>query len=230
MSPETTRAGFDLFISYAHADGRDDNREKVAALVEAIQADYLRVTGGALIVFFDTHVIRSMDDWEAKILTGLRESKMKVAMLSPSYFQSGYCRREWEIYVETELAQALPGAGITPIYVVRHPAFEANPVDEQLRHWINDLRRRQYIEWLPFWPKGAKELERRDVRGKLAALAAQIAERLERAAVRDASPNTVPLLSVHFVGRRDEMHALPPPTGGEIGSLMIKTSRRVGPE
>jgi hypothetical protein len=105
-------------------------------------------------VFFETHEIRSMDDWEAKIVTGLRQSRMMVAVLSPSYFQSAFCRREWEIYVETELALALPGDGITPIYVVKHPAFEADPVEKELRHWIKDLRRRQYIEWLPFWPVG----------------------------------------------------------------------------
>jgi hypothetical protein len=46
------------------------------------------------------------------------------------------------------------------------------------------------------------------MRRKLADLPGQIRERLERAAVRDQSPNNVPLPSVHFVGRRDEMHAL----------------------
>ena len=202
------RDEFDLFISYAHADDRGEHAGKVAALVEAIKADYLRVTGTPLRVFFDTDEIRSMDAWEARILTGLRQSKMMVAILSPSYFASAYCLKEWEIYVETELAQALPGEGITPIYVVTHPAFEADPVEEQLRHWIKDLRRRQYIEWLPFWPEGAAALERQDVRRKLADLPGQIAERLHRAAIRDTTPHTVPLPSIHFVGRRDEMHAL----------------------
>jgi len=202
------RDEFDLFISYAHADDRGEHAGKVTALVEAIKADYLRVTGTPLRVFFDTDEIRSMDAWEARILTGLRQSKMMVAILSPSYFASAYCLKEWEIYVETELAQALPGEGITPIYVVRHPAFETDPVEEQLRHWIKDLRRRQYIEWLPFWPEGAAALERQDVRRKLADLPGQIAERLHRAAIRDTTPHTVPLPSIHFVGRRDEMHAL----------------------
>jgi hypothetical protein len=208
MSPETRKPEFDLFISYAHADDRGENLEKVTALIAAIKADYLRVTGAALNIFFDTHSIGSMDDWEAKILTGLRHSKMMVAILSPNYFRSDFCRREWETYVETELALALPGDGITPIYVVRHPAFESDPVEEQVRHWIKDLWRRQYIEWLPFWPEGAKALEREDVRRKLADLPGQIAERLRRAATRDASPNTVPFPSDNFVGRRDEMHTL----------------------
>jgi len=37
MSPETPRFAYDLFVSYAHADDRDENREKVAALFEAIK-------------------------------------------------------------------------------------------------------------------------------------------------------------------------------------------------
>ena len=88
------RDEYDLFISYAHADDRGAHAGKVTALVEAIQADYLRVTGTPLRVFFDTQEIRSMDAWEARILTGLRQSKMMVAILSPSYFGSAYCLKE----------------------------------------------------------------------------------------------------------------------------------------
>jgi tetratricopeptide (TPR) repeat protein len=210
VSPGTTWSEFDLFVSYAHADDRGEHAQKVTALVEAIEADYQRFAGAPLRVFFDTEEIRTMDVWEHRILRGLRHSKMMVAVLSPAYFASDYCRKEWEIYVETELAQALPGDGIAPIYVVTHPAFDgqAGSVADRLARWIKDLKRRQYIEWRPFWPEGAKALERQDVRRRLDALPAQIAERLKRAAARDASPNTVPLPSVHFVGRRREMHEL----------------------
>ncbi len=208
MGPRTPTSEFDLFVSYAHLDDRDENAGKVAALVDAIKAEFLHSIGAPLSVFFDTEAIRAMDDWEARILTGLRQSKMMVAVLSPAYFASEYCRKEWEIYVDTELAHALPGEGIKPIYAIKHPAFEADPVEERIRNWIKDLRRQQYIEWLPFWPEGARALEREDVRRKLAGLPGQIAERLERKAIRDGSPNTVPLPSVHFAGRRDEMHDL----------------------
>src|SRR4051794_35942374 len=198
---------FDLFISYAHADDRGEDHRKVSALVEAIQADYERVAGVPLRVFFDVGEIRTMDDWEARILLGLRQSKMMVAVLSPAYFRSDYCRKEWETYVETELAHALPGDGIAPIYVVRHPDFESESVEDRLRHWVRDLKRRQYIDWLDFWPEGAA-LGRADVRRRLDALPGQIAERLRRAEVRGRSPHPVPMPSPHFVGRRDEMHKL----------------------
>src|SRR5690606_14366770 len=91
---------FELFISYAHVDNQGEHAGKVTALVEAIKADYLRFAGTPLKVFFDTDDIRSMDDWQVRILKGLRQSKMMVAILSPAYFASDYCRKEWEHYVE----------------------------------------------------------------------------------------------------------------------------------
>jgi hypothetical protein len=100
MAPETTRPVFDLFIGYAHAADRGESGEKVAALVEAVKIDYLRVTAAALKVFFDTHAIGSMNDRQARMLSGLRQSKMIVAVLSPPYFASDYCRKEAKIYLE----------------------------------------------------------------------------------------------------------------------------------
>jgi len=207
-TPETSDRPYDLFVSYAHVDDRGEHRGKVTAMVDAIRADYRRVAGAELNVFFDVGEIRSMDDWEVRILRGLRQSKMMVAVLSPAYFASDYCRKEWEIYVETELAHALPGEGIAPIYVLSHPAYDGGSEDEHLKHWLHDLRKRQYIDWRPFWPEGAEALGRADARRRLEALPGQIADRLRRAAVRDAAPNTVPLPSTHFVGRRDELHAV----------------------
>jgi tetratricopeptide (TPR) repeat protein len=205
---ETPSRTHDLFVSYAHADDLGEHRGKVTALVEAVRADYRRVAGVELNIFFDVGEIRSMDDWEVRILRGLRHSKMMVAVLSPAYFASDYCRKEWEIYVETELAHALPGEGIAPIYVIRHPAFPNGATDERLKHWIHNLSKRQYIDWIDFWPEGAEALGRADAHRRLEALPGQIADRLRRAAVRDAAPNTVPLPSTHFVGRRDELHAV----------------------
>ncbi len=198
----------DLFVSYAHIDDQGENAGHVSALVSAIEADYRRFAGSPLRVFFDRDEIRAMDDWEGRILTGLRHSKMMVAILSPSYFASAYCRKEWEYYVETELAHALPGDGIAPIYILTHPSFDADPVEETLRRWVHDLRKRQYIDWKDFWPHGYRALEREDVRRRLDHLPGQIAERLKRSKIRQESPHTVPLPSEHFVGRRDEMQTL----------------------
>ncbi len=220
MSESTDADVFDLFISYAHKDNEKDHAGKVTALVQAIREDYAKVSATPLRVFFDLNDIRSMDDWELRILKGLRESKMMVAVLSPMYFDSAYCRKEWEHYVETELAQALPGEGIAPIYVMTHPDYDSGAVGRSLRAWVHDLKRRQYVDWKDYWPEGARALEKEDARRRLDALPGQIAERLKHKTVRDASPHWVPLPSVHFVGRRDELHALREQlVRGQIGAI-----------
>jgi tetratricopeptide (TPR) repeat protein len=216
MSLESSDPTYELFVSYARKDDRNvagegsENDQTITAIVEAVKRDYQRVMGKPLKVFFDTDAIKVGDNWEKNIVRGVRHSKLMLAIVSPNYFASEYCRKEWEIYVETELTQALPGEGIYPIYVIPHDGFDGNPagVDERIRHWVKDLKRRMYIDWRPFWPAGAMALQREDVRQTLDALAGQIADRVQRAAIRDAAPTNMPDPSTHFVGRRDEMQEL----------------------
>ena len=43
-----------------------------------------------------------MDRWEQRILRGLRHCRLMLTVLSPAYFTSDYCRKEWERYLERE--------------------------------------------------------------------------------------------------------------------------------
>ena len=72
---------FDLFISYSR---RDNENGRVSELVERISRDFESFAGRSLIVFFDTHDIRGMDDWRHRILQGLRESQLLLLVLSPA--------------------------------------------------------------------------------------------------------------------------------------------------
>jgi hypothetical protein len=112
---------FDVFISYAHVDNRAEYEGWVERLVTAIQEEHRRFTPLPLKVFLDLEDIRTMDDWEHRILTGLRHSRLMLAVLSPAYFQSRYCRKEWEAYCEHEVDRAMGGEGIAPIYIVKTP-------------------------------------------------------------------------------------------------------------
>ena len=83
-----------------------------------------------------------------------------VAVLSPSYFQSEWCRREWETFTQLELQTTYPGEAISPLYVLDHPDFEK---DEKhlLDDWLKDLKNRQHVEWRLYFPDGAVALQRR---------------------------------------------------------------------
>ncbi len=216
MSTQLPDDSFDLFVSYAHLD---DAQGWITALVAQIEATHARFTPTPLQVFFDRDAIRSMDDWELRILKGIRESKLMVAVLSPNYFASAYCKREWAAYLERELAQALPGDGIAPIYVVSHPAFDSSD-GPQLDEWLKNLQRRQYLDIRPWWQEGPKALEQLDVARRLEDLEHQLNDRLERLRQRQASRSTVPEHNRNFVGRRDELHDLRKKlVGGQVGAI-----------
>src|SRR5208282_3366321 len=130
----------------------------VAALLEAIRAEHAQFTNVPLRVFFDREAIRTMADWEHRILTGLRSAKVMLAVLSPNYVASGFCRREWETYLEHELALTLPGDGITPIYTVTVPGFaDGTATADRL---LTNLGQRQYVDARPWWTEGVAALRR----------------------------------------------------------------------
>ena len=90
---------YDLFISYSR---RDNENGQVAALKAQIETSFRAFAGRDLRIFFDTGEIQGMDDWRHKIQRSLRDSQLFLAVLSPPYLSSPYCRWEWEDYVRYE--------------------------------------------------------------------------------------------------------------------------------
>jgi hypothetical protein len=120
---------YDLFISYLHSD---NHRGQVRELRDAIATDFQQFAGRSLRVFFDEQDIPGMADWERRIAQGLRESRLFLALLSPGYFASGYCRREWEEYIRYEAMRQCLGEGVAPIYFVELPNYSRAPTRRAL--------------------------------------------------------------------------------------------------
>jgi tetratricopeptide (TPR) repeat protein len=192
---------YDLFISYSHKDDADG---WVTALVATLQADHCpEFSPTPLRLFFDRHDIRDMDDWERRIRLGLKSAKVMLAILSPNYFASKYCRQEWQEYREYETRRRLPGEGIATLYTVPVPAFDADPTTHD--DWTADICRRQRVDVLDWRVHGPAKLHDDPVRQRLATLRQRIAERIERSRVISASPTNVPPYSPVFVGRDTEL-------------------------
>ena len=210
----TRETRYDLFVSYAHKDNETLYAGRVTALVDKIRKQFQHIVGRELRVFFDTVEIRTMQDWYGRIQKGLVQSRMMVAVLSPNYFASQFCRHEWAEYIETELAYALPGEGIAPIYVIPHPDFaNASTSDDrmsQVDRWVRDLKKRQYLYWADWWPSGQKSLEEAGIDEALTKLVEDLRDRVTWSEVRDNAPRNAALLrpSPHFKGRREEMRQL----------------------
>ena len=90
---------YDLFLSYARLDNEPATEGWVTAIRDRIAADHRQFSTEPLRNFFDTDEIEDADDWRHRILGALRQSKILLVFLSPTYMASPYCRWEWEDYL-----------------------------------------------------------------------------------------------------------------------------------
>jgi TIR domain/HEAT repeats/NB-ARC domain/PBS lyase HEAT-like repeat len=195
---------YDIFFSYSHADDEDG---WVSALVSNIQAEHARYSPQPLGIFFDRSSIRTMDDWEHYILGGLRSSKTMIALLSPAYFASAFCRTEWKTFLEHELDRANAAETVAPVYLADVPAFdhetEAGDTD-----WIADLRRRQYSDFRQWRSLGLAAFGNPECQRRIAALEQDLAPKIEKAERALASPSNVPPHNPQFTGRAEQLRRL----------------------
>jgi tetratricopeptide (TPR) repeat protein len=204
---------YDLFISYAHAD---NTRGQVRDLCDAVRQDFRRFAGRDLEVFFDEAAIPTMADWERRIAQGLRESRLFLAVLSPGYFASAYCLREWDEYVRYEAMRQCLGEGVAPVYFVELPGLDRGAVAPAIAPLVAEMRKRQWCDLasqapvpiVPWHDAGRRALEDKEVARRLASLKAQMAERLTRADRARASSTNVYRHNPQFVGRVRELTLL----------------------
>jgi hypothetical protein len=204
ISPTAPELEYDLFLSYGHSDNEDG---WISALVAAVQQEHARFFPQPLRIFFDRSSIRTMDDWEHRILRGLRSSKAMIALLSPAYFASQYCRTEWKMFLEHELDRAIPGEGIAPVYMVGAPTFEQEGGTNE-HDWITDLRRRQYTDFRRWRALGLGAFEDPECRRLIAGLEQDIAPKLAKAESALSSNSNVPAHNPNFAGRTQQLRRL----------------------
>lgn len=193
---------YDLFVSYSR---RDNERGQVAALRKEIEASFRTFAGRDLRVFFDTQQIQGMDDWRQKIQRSLRESHLFLAVLSPNYVASPYCRWEWEDYVRYEAMRQCLGEGVAPVFFVALPDAAAPQADQTIARWIDDINHRQTFDMHPWHEHGEQALQEVHVRATLERLSTSVRERLDRSERARRSPNNLIKQNPAFVGRVSEL-------------------------
>jgi tetratricopeptide (TPR) repeat protein len=198
---------YDLFISYSRRDnGQGDGR--VTEFVERIGRDFVGFAGRELVPFFDRSAIAGMEDWRHKILQGLRESRLLLACLTPSYLASEYCEWEFVEYLKSEVSRGYVGEGVAPIYFVPVPGWEDKDFDRSCAAWVAELRRRQCVDLRPWFGEGEAALREAEVQERMAHLNRQIAERVRRGERAEQSLGNVDAHNPHFVGRVTELRRL----------------------
>jgi hypothetical protein len=103
---------YDIFLSYARADNRENDRY-VDRLAEEMTRLYRLRTGRELRIFLDKQEITTAQMWERVINTALRRSSLMIAVLSPDYFRSSWCGREWDGFIGVSRDRSIT-YGITP--------------------------------------------------------------------------------------------------------------------
>src|SRR5215213_3578415 len=204
---------YDLFISYARRDNAD---KQVRELRDTISHDFHKSVGRNFDVFFDEDDIPNMVAWEKRIAQGLRESRVFLAVISPNYFASRYCRREWQEYVRYEAMRQCLGEGVTPVYFVELPGLDSSGVEQSIAALVDEMRKRQWcdlvsqkpIKILRWHEVGKHALEDVEVARRLSVLNKQIAATINRADVAQQSPTNIYRHNPQFVGRVNELTLL----------------------
>ncbi|MCO6478447.1 MAG: toll/interleukin-1 receptor domain-containing protein [Phaeodactylibacter sp.] len=102
---------YDIFISYPHEEEKNSRElEKnpwVNAFCTKLKSKFHRLTGKPLSVFLDEDVLRAGEALNEKIEDGLRNALLFVPVLSPSYFESDWCIKEFNYFLEVIEKQAL---------------------------------------------------------------------------------------------------------------------------
>lgn len=91
------------FLSYAHVDDEADGG-RIRRLAKAIQMEYRVLTGETLEIFVDRSDIRWGQKWKERIDGALQSTTFFIPVLSPSFFASDECRREFFDFYNTTRA------------------------------------------------------------------------------------------------------------------------------
>jgi len=180
----------------------------VTELVDRISSDFEKFAKRPLRPFFDQHDIRVMDDWRHRILQGLRESRLLLSVLSPTYITSEYCEWEFNEYLNHEISRGLVSEGIAPVYFVEIDGWEDKTFEQRAVEWVTELRRRNYLDLQPWYHQGEEALRTLAVQERMTSLVERIHERIQRGELSEKAKGNVDKVNVHFSGRTAEMRLL----------------------
>jgi tetratricopeptide (TPR) repeat protein len=210
---------YDLFISYSR---KDNANNRVTELKNQIETDYLEFAKEPLNCFFDQKEIKGMDDWQLRLLQGLKDSHLLLVILSPNYLSSPYC--EWEIveYLKYEYSRGVAGDGVAQVYFIEIPGIDDEDFRVKTAAWLEKVSRRQRIDLLPWYDEGAASLQRLEVKKRLDELKESLHKRISRMRIISEAPGNLPAPNPRFVGREKEMAMIHAATA--LGKLGVVTA------
>ena len=92
--------------------------------LEADLVQHPQIVGNDDICFFDTTNIETGTDWNEELSDAAACSRVAVALFSPSYFNSVWCGREFQVFLDRRksAAKSNPPVTVLPVIWMRHDA------------------------------------------------------------------------------------------------------------
>jgi hypothetical protein len=154
------------FLSYVRADD-DHDFGAITKFRERLEGEVKVQSGQSFEIFQDRNDIRWGQFWDERITKSLSEVTFLIPIITPSFFVSIACRKEFDVFLKMEQTLGVPRL-ILPLYYVA--------CDELARPSQNDpiakvLGERQWTDWRSF---RFKSFDQPDVRSALAELATSI--------------------------------------------------------
>ena len=135
---------FKGFLSYSRKDAEADPGLITALTSELQKRVNLKFANDSFVIWRDEDRIRLADKWEEKIGEELRSADLLIVLLTPKWFGSEFCLKEYEIFQQVE-AQ-LGDDDHTASYVAPIIAREVDDksLSEQQRNVYQTIETRQY--------------------------------------------------------------------------------------
>lgn len=120
MAPPTPEPAPVFFTSYARPDNGDSRLEVAIRKLEKRVRAKIGLGDDATIAFFDVQDIKTGQDWEARLSGVLRTARIIVCMCSPTYVNSAFCAKEFEVF-RRRLARASAPENVVIVPVIWEP-------------------------------------------------------------------------------------------------------------
>jgi FxsC-like protein len=132
-----------FFLSYARADRDGDAHDAIGRFYEDLVDEVGRRTGLSRdrIGFFDREKIEQGERWPDRLADALKTCRAFVPVLSPTFFSSDWCGREWGIFRARLLEFAAAGRPpplIQPLLLV--PRHTLDPLPAAVEEDVGDIQ------------------------------------------------------------------------------------------
>jgi hypothetical protein len=130
------------FFSYAHQDAQTDPK-LIAALSSRLESRVtVKLTNAQFSIWRDINNLRIGERWDDRIHSAISSSNVFVVLLTPKWFESSYCRREYDLFQDIEGSCGI-GEYVVPL-LARSFEKQLPNFDLEQRKTYDSLRTRQY--------------------------------------------------------------------------------------